>query len=290
MLSENVIRAIKWLDTVTDPDGGVHRWVNLETGELGPVSTEITGYAAHLFAWLTRETSNEDFGDRASKHTDWIVRLLRDNSCRFLPFEPGSDLMYFFDTGIAIRALEMNKTWSSIGKWMDYRKPIINRMQERIIPKPGWWSSEPGHYQAKARLSDFTCIAGLPWAEWNGDGNLLHPLAYFVEAAYLSGNNLVAAMGLEMLYDHIYSGQVELLRTDVMAQMIRLAILMPGESNRYLPIDELTSVQHASGGFHFAMNSGRRSPDLSTHATIFAIQALMMAEGHTTDYKELTIV
>ncbi len=308
-LSPEVLKAIAWLDRVTEPDGGVRRRIDMSTGELGTISTEITGYAAHLFAWLALVTERSEYTERAKLHADWIIALWGApyNDRRFLPFEPGSDLTYFFDCGIASRGIQMT---SLAGKLPIYAlianslatymlrfhdgkiyRPICNRRFDRVIVDRGWWSSEPGPHQNKAGLA----IGATPWkpeasSEPIIDGNLFHPLAYWGEWLLLSGSLHRAAN----VAAHIEPWTTDLYRCDALAQSLRLRMLLDNEDigARVDVEDKLVSeFQDSSGGFWFAKRGGEIVPHLSTHATIFAIQAMVMSEmEEIPDFGELSII
>ncbi len=297
-LSPAALKAIAWLDRVTEPDGGVRRWIDANTGKPGTISTEITGYAAHLFAWLALVTGEEELRRRADLHADWIFDLFRANEFRFLPFEPDSDLTYFFDCGIAARGLRavggcFLEPAHLIAKYMErfveggMLRPICNSQWQRVTPKPGWWSSEPGTHQLKAVLA-----MPKPWPaadlgeRFKLAGDLMHPISYTAEALMLSGDK-------RMAFTHsldIRPWEYSLFRCDALAQFIRLTIAMDGKA--YPDIRALEAFQDPeSGGFWFAKKDGQFVPHLSTHVAIFAIQAIVMSEiGSMPDFGELSII
>ncbi len=298
-LSPEVLKAIAWLDRVTEPDGGIRRWIDMSTGELGTISTEITGYAAHLFAWLALVTGEGSYQERARRHANWIWQLYTANDFEFLPFEPGSDLTYFFDCGIAVRglqatggreysaaALELAKYMGQFLKGRMFR-PICNRDWRRVTPKPGWWSSEPGTHQFKALLAMPKPYPDAVMGEiFKPAGDLMHPMSYTAEAMFLGGDKKMAfTQSLEIRpWEH------SLLRCDALAQLIRLTIALDGKA--YPNITALEAFQDPdSGGFWFAKKDGEFVPHLSTHVAIFAIQAMAMNQlGGMPDFGELSIV
>ncbi len=302
-LSPEILKAIAWLDRVTEPDGGIRRWIDMSTGEFGTISTEITGYAAHLFAWLAEVTGVGEYRGRARRHADWVSRLFQADNFEFIPFEPGSDLTYFFDCGIAARGLEM--TWKATGVYTyaalarsigDYMnrflegrtfRPICNRQWNRVTPKPGWWSSEPGTHQFKALLAMPKPYPAADLGErFKPAGDLMHPMSYTAEALFLGGDKKMAfTQSLEIRpWEH------SLLRCDALAQLIRLTIALDGKA--YPNIKALEAFQDPdSGGFWFAKTDGEFVPHLSTHVAIFAIQAMVMSQlGGMPDFGELSIV
>jgi hypothetical protein len=284
-LSPEVLKAIAWLDRVTEPDGGVRRWIDMSTGELGTISTEITGYAAHLFAWLALVTGEEIYLERARLHAAWIWQLYRDNDFEFLPFEPGSDLTYFFDCGIAVRGLQATggREYSAAA----HEVAECNLDWRRVTPKPGWWSSEPGTHQFKALLAMPKPYPNAVLGErFKPAGELMHPMSYTAEALFLSGDK---KMAFTQTLD-IRPWEHSLMRCDALAQIIRLTIALDGKA--YPNIKALEAFQDPeTGGFWFAKKDGEFVPHLSTHVAIFAIQAMVMNElGGMPDFGELSIV
>jgi hypothetical protein len=157
----------------SDPggEGAVSTGANrpISTGANRAISTEITGYAASAFTFLYAQT-------RDSAHLDAAVRCARylcdeawDTASNTFPFEPGSNLAYFFDIGIIARGLLA--VWRATGEER-YREraregalslgfdflgenvfyPVISLPEKQPLPEEPKWSRKPGCYQLKSAL------------------------------------------------------------------------------------------------------------------------------------------
>jgi hypothetical protein len=305
-LQSRIDRARDWLFTAAS-EGSFRRMYNLASEEWGPVSSEITGYGAHVFSWLFSVSGLDADRRMACKSAEWLVRHFCDHQA--LPVEPDSDLLYFFDTGIAARglfaasiALERKDFWDAsiaIGTLMRRFQrgglggsmlPIMKRDGSDFEPNVPWWSNQPGPYQRKAALIwkllkrsgdyddlDFRFLFDEAWTRHAIEkADLLHPFSYSCEALLMgdaSGERArVAFAALEACIQ-----KAEVLRSDVFAQYVRL-LLLHGQPLSMASIDRLCNFQHESGGFHFRTVRGQISSHLSVHATMFAIQALGMAQ------------
>ncbi|GEM_PF-4629472 len=301
-ISARAEKAIKWLDHVIEADGGVHRNLDVVSEAKGPVSTEITGYAAHLFAWLGLVTGEKEFISRAELHADWIVRLWSSQTT-FLTFEPGADLTYFFDTGIVARALALcaraagSSLYEAIArKLAEYMKhfrgpagsyrPIHDRNGEPHDSESTWWSRSAGPYQLKAALI-WRYFGDPAWSEllqrylsseveaptdFYEAGDRLHPASYFSEALAQGGE---PDRALEIAGEIRPWANYKLCRTDALAQRVRVERLLRSKAaaSGYLLHQDVKS-----GGFWFASRDGVVPPVLSAHATMFAIQAMVMEQ------------
>lgn len=324
-IESRVAKAIAWLDSTMLADGSVKRYLYTPTGEYGTVSTEITGYEAHLFAWLGFTLGKTEYAVRAQKHADWIVQLWQKNNSNFLPFEPGSEHSYFFDNGIAVRGLLMTyeltkqKIYRQVAKEIvDFMKlfwdggeytPIVNKALQYAGPKERRWSSSAHAHQMKATLPFLYFNRTWEWdnfpkgmmltGEPHTDGDLLHPLAYFIEGLAMSKLPVRAAFWLDMLNAELRkqrinsgslgAGKEGLWRCDAVAQTARLRMHLNCDLGAI--IQHIAMMQCENGGFWFARKDGAAVPYLSTHATIFAIQAMQMSlERIPVDYGVLTLI
>jgi len=126
------------------------------------VSTEITGYAASTLAYL----GETEAAARAARYLDkaW------DSTSHTFPFEPGSPLVYFFDTGIIVRGLmaawratgdvrfkeraregALSLAFDFIGD--GYFHPVISLPEKQPVAQESRWSRLPGCYQLKSALA-----------------------------------------------------------------------------------------------------------------------------------------
>jgi len=83
---------------IQEPGGGVARYYRSDQRVNAPLSNEITGYAASALAYAGA-------ADAAALAASFLAERAWDPSSHAFPFEPGSPLVYFFDTGIIARGL-----------------------------------------------------------------------------------------------------------------------------------------------------------------------------------------
>ncbi len=126
------------------------------------VSNEITGYAVSTLAYL----GEIDATVRAARYLldSWDAR------CDTFPFEPGSNLAYFFDTGIIIRGLAAVARTTGDERYLDcardaalslafdflgdgYFHPVVSLPEKQPLPHETRWSRSPGCYQLKSALA-----------------------------------------------------------------------------------------------------------------------------------------
>ena len=318
-LKRRVELARAWLLSMTT-NGGLCRNLHVTSGERGAVSSEITGYGAHLFAWLFAVEQRHEDRMTARAFGKWLATQWHDAG-GYLPYETETDLTFFFDIGIAARGLyAVAKSTQSTEYW-DMAITLASQMTRFRIgegvyraallggtgdwapdPRPfkNWWSWVPGPHQRKAALAwkavkrfgeyDDVDTAWVLWSPAEEPGkratrqehetaaDLLHPLAYSCEALLISeASQYRAYRDIAILQSKINSGP-DFLRCDVLAQYLRLHLLQ-GLPLPMGMLDRLLDMQHESGGFYFRIGpKGKPGPDLSVHATIFAIQLMVLAQ------------
>jgi hypothetical protein len=165
-------RAGHWfLDSaIQEPSGGVARFHLADVQKNKPVSTEITGYTASALAFLYRVTGNALYLDRAVSTAHFLAVEAWDSALGIFPFEPGSQLAYFFDSGIIIRGLlavwritneqrlldiAVNAAHAMLKDFRfgaDYH-PILELPAKTPLPREDSWSRSPGCYQLKSALA-----------------------------------------------------------------------------------------------------------------------------------------
>jgi hypothetical protein len=172
LLASPLLRAGGWFleSGIQQPSGGVSRYYLAESHSYKPVSTEITGYAASLFAWLFRITRDEAHLDAAKCAADFLLRDAWRPDLKTFAFEIPHRFSYFFDCGIIIRGLLA--VWretrddpyleiaahASHSMIRDFRAgrchhPILSLPEKRPLAREARWSREPGCYQLKAALA-----------------------------------------------------------------------------------------------------------------------------------------
>ncbi len=156
---------------IQQPSGGVARFCRTDTWEYRPVSNEITAYAASALLFLHSVTGREDCLGAALRAGRYLTRTAWNPALSTMPFEcQGHDeLAYFFDLGIAARALVA--LWRATGEdeflaaavgcarsmATDFRgpsgyHPVLALPGKQPVAGDGRWSRNPGCFQLKAAL------------------------------------------------------------------------------------------------------------------------------------------
>lgn len=146
------------------------RYYRIDAGRGAPVSNEITGYAASTLAYLHSLSGEAKFFDAGVRAARFLRDAAWDRQASAFPFEPGSNLAYFFDTGIIVRGLlavwritgeeeflarareaALSLAFDFLGEG-EYH-PIITLPDKQPLPQERWWSRGPGCYQLKSALA-----------------------------------------------------------------------------------------------------------------------------------------
>jgi hypothetical protein len=154
---------------IQEPEGGVARYYLLDAGRNAPVSSEITGYAASVFSYLHSLTSETRYLDAAERAARYLTQIW-DSAASTCPFEPGSQLAYFFDLGIIARGLlaawrltgetgffdrardaALSMAFDFLGEGVFHA--VISLPHKQPLPREPRWSRAPGCYQLKAALA-----------------------------------------------------------------------------------------------------------------------------------------
>ena len=155
---------------IQEPSGGVARYYRSDLGRNAPISTEITGYAVSFFCYLYDQTGDAEYRDAGLRAAQFLVRTAWDRGLGVFPFEYGSTLSYFFDSGIIVRGLlsawratqksEFLETALSAGRGMltNFRAanaihPILTLPDRKPRPYEARWSARPGCYQLKSAMA-----------------------------------------------------------------------------------------------------------------------------------------
>jgi hypothetical protein len=185
------------------------------------ISTEITGYAASAFVYLHALTGREAYLNAGIRAAQYLVREAWNRDLKIFPFEPGSNLSYFFDSGIIVRGLlavwRVTKEQQLLdiaaeaahGMLKDFDSgvdfhPILTLPDKKPLARDERWSRSSGCYQSKSALawqevSEITgdrCLRdaylrtlGGPYREFlpgtsnrHGIMDRLHAACYFLEA------------------------------------------------------------------------------------------------------------
>jgi hypothetical protein len=197
-------RAGRWfLDSgIQDPSGGVARFYQAEIEKNKPISTEITGYAASVLAFLYGVTGRTEFLDRARQTASFLADSAWDSDLAIFPFEHPSQLALFFDSGIIVRGLlavwRITKEQKLLdialkaGRGMladfysgqDYH-PILNLPGKTPVGRDCHWSRTTGCYQTKSAL------AWWELAEVTGDEDLRDAYLAMIDGALTSSRDFI---------------------------------------------------------------------------------------------------
>lgn len=123
------------------------------------VSNEITGYAVSTLMYLGER-------DAALRAARFLATQAWDAENDIFPFEPGSKLAYFFDTGIIVRGLlatgdedlrrcareaALSLAFDFLGE--GFFHPVIALPEKQPLAQEPRWSRMPGCYQLKSALA-----------------------------------------------------------------------------------------------------------------------------------------
>jgi hypothetical protein len=168
-------RALGWFleSGIQDPQGGVSRYFCVDTRQMRPASTEITGYAAAALVLLHQLTGDSRALDAAVRAGRFLTRVAWNPALAMIPFEldpAAPSPAYFFDAGIIARGLFA--LWRATGDTefrdiavacarsmaRDFRgpsgyHPVLALPGRQPLPGVGGWSREPGCYQLKAAMA-----------------------------------------------------------------------------------------------------------------------------------------
>lgn len=247
---------------ITTAEGGVARYYRSDLGANVPVSNEITGYAVSTFSYLHALTGDVTYHDAAIRSARFLSDDAWDAAAHTFPFEPGSNLAYFFDVGIIVRGLlstgaaefcnrsregALSLAFDFIGDGVFH--PIIQLPEKQPLEYGRQWSRNPGCYQLKsalawlgigdehaARMFDRALESALRTHESFLPGSTdrhhvmdrLHAYCYFLEALlYVAEREEFAkalALGLDRVASLLRDIVPEFERSDVWAQLLRVRL------------------------------------------------------------------
>lgn len=288
VLESKIDRARGFLVSM-ESQGGYVEWIDISDAVkpvIGPVTLLATGYAAHLYAWLFAITQADADRRAARAAAERIAELVSSS------FDGGA--VAFFEMGIAARGMYAVSKALSRPEFWDTAIVLGALMKAHVEEEP-----EPGGHLRKAALvwkmlkrqpdyDDLDLVYFQPDypRELNGKAkevdyteisDLLHPLALSCEALMVGeASQERARRDFEVLKSRLGNGSV--LRGDVLAQFIRLH-LVQGNALMMSDLDRLFDFQHESGGFHEVIIDRAPGGKLSTISTLFAIQAMAMAQN-----------
>lgn len=165
-------RAGRWFleSGIQEAGGGVARYYRSDLGANAPVSNEITGYAVSALVYLYEQTEQEAYRHAALRSARFLTRIAWDEANSTFPFEPGSNLGYFFDTGIIVRGLlaayrmsgddefrerahqaALSLAFDFLGEGVFH--PVIELPEKQPLAHEPRWSRSPGCYQLKSALA-----------------------------------------------------------------------------------------------------------------------------------------
>ena len=154
---------------IQEDNGGVARYYRADAEVNAAVSNEITGYACSAFAFLHERTGDTSYLDAGLNAAEYLVDHAWNKASSTFPFEPGSNLAYFFDIGIICRGLmalwrthghdefRTRAQEAALSLGFDFLgdgifHPIITLPEKEPLPVEPRWSRQSGCYQLKAAL------------------------------------------------------------------------------------------------------------------------------------------
>ena len=173
--SFSLARAGHWFlhSGIQEPNGGVARYHLSASGNNLPVSTEITGYACSVLAYLHRLTDEPQYLAAAERAANFLSEVAWQPAIAAMPFEVGVPLppAYFFDCGIIVRGLLAVFQRNADERLLDIARqvgffmgrafrapsgklhPIVALPSMEPWPYEKRWSREPGCPQLKAAMA-----------------------------------------------------------------------------------------------------------------------------------------
>jgi hypothetical protein len=244
------------------PGGGVARYYRSDLASNVPVSTEITGYAVSTFSYLHSITGDPAYRAAATESACFLANQAWDAATHTFPFEPDSNLAYFFDVGIIARGLlstgaaefresahnaALSLAFDFIGEGAFH--PVVTLPDKQPLAYESRWSRSPGCYQLKsalawlgvgdehaARMFDAALKSAVATHEsfLPGDADRmrvmdrLHPYLYFLEALLFVASReecaAVLASGIDRVAELLREISPDFERSDVCAQLLRVRL------------------------------------------------------------------
>lgn len=166
-------QAYSWLlhSGIQEANGGVARYYLSDARKNAPISAEITGYVVSGLVHLHPYAAEHISFDPMLRSARYLACQAWCDSTSTMPFEHGSNLSYFFDTGIIARGLLA--AWSATGEQAYASRareaalslafdflgeggfhPIVTLPDKQPLDYDSKrWSRAPGCYQLKAALA-----------------------------------------------------------------------------------------------------------------------------------------
>lgn len=260
-------RAGRWFleSGIQGADGGVARYYRSDLAANAAVSNEITGYAVSALVYLYERTEQDAYCDAALRAARFLTRCAWDDASAAFPFEPGSNLGYFFDTGIIVRGLlaayrvsgddefrerahqaALSLAFDFLGEGEFH--PVIELPEKQPLSHEAKWSRSPGCYQLKSalawhdlgdeqagRLFEAVLAYSLGTHESFLSGmkddvvDRLHAYCYFLEALLAVSHRTdvreALAFGIARVSDLFRENAPRFERSDVGAQLLRVRLI-----------------------------------------------------------------
>lgn len=166
-MSPQISRAATWFlnSGIQESSGGVARYYRVDAERNLPLSAEITGYTASLFAYLYSLTGDREYRVRAAAAARFLERAW-DPASDAMPFEiDPAEYTYFFDCGIIVRGLlaagGSREVAVAIGRSMardfaaatDFHPILTLPEKVPLTREPLRWSRSSGCYQLKSAMA-----------------------------------------------------------------------------------------------------------------------------------------
>lgn len=313
-IETRVLRARTWIATITQ-DGGLPAFVESTRAESNAVSMRVTAVAAHLYAWLFTVTGRDEDRRTARQFADTLAAAFdAHGSIGSTPERP--EAVSFFDLGTASRALyAVGKTTHRADLWD--RAIQIGSQMRRFRHAAGYYRELPFGETANGDHGETAFgvehrKAAIAWkslktpADYDDLDQFLYltpPPAEPNVKRVTDETRVIVETGVDQLRDFglhcealvmgeasdarardafaLFDSRVSrsaVSRSDVLAQHLRLHLLL-GNPLQVLLVDRLSDLQDGNGGFYERVFKGKPVYPLDVVATLYAIQALVMAES-----------
>jgi hypothetical protein len=290
-------RAGRWFleSGIQGVDGGVARYYRSDLNANAPVSNEITGYAVSALVYLYERNEQVAYRNAALRAARFLTRSAWDDASATFPFEPGSKLSYFFDTGIIVRGLlaayrmggddefherahqaALSLAFDFLGEGVFH--PVIELPEKQPLPHGPKWSRSPGCYQLKSALAWHDLgdeharrlfEAALAYSIGTHDSFLLgenddvmdrlHAYCYFLEALLAVSHRPdvreVLANGIAKVARLLRETAPRFERSDVSAQLLRVRLIAHHQGA--VELDQGAALEEVGRAAAFQETQGR---------------------------------
>lgn len=328
-MTNRIHRAALWLANsgIQTVSGGVRRFYREEEARYLPATTELTAYAMSALLYADRLNGTNCYQTPVQRGVRFLDSCW-DQERGLMPFEPGSDYSYYFDTGMIVAALHRAgaatlaiKCAESLGKFREPAggvAPVVRMDGKPLLTQSSRWSGVPGCYQLKpavwgiqsgpirlAAMIGYRNYLNLAEPDrdptedpraWQVDR--LHPLCYFLEGLLADPEPALLRHGIRRVADSLRRNADGLLRSDVCAQLLRIRLHC--SAAELVPFDQTAASEEMDCLLRFQVESkdprthggfyfGERAGQIVRHANPCSTAFALQAMGMWMEHERRTL-